>query len=190
LIVILATAVLSPWVIRNYLRFGEFIPLTTGGGITLYESNNPLADGGPGQEKIKWTEEMKKMNEVELDKYFRREAIGFIINHPRRFLSLAVIKFRRSWSLVPNDEKYVGLFYKIISLLSYGPVLLLAIWGMIDSRRRWRGSVILYLPLLFFLIVHLVILGSIRYRLPITPYLILFAGYGIVTLARKLKGIS
>jgi len=91
---------------------------------------------------------------------------------------------------IPNAKAYNSVRYKLISLFSYGPVLLLAIWGMIDSRRRWRRSVMLYLPLLFFLIVHLVILGSIRYRLPITPYLILFAGYGITALAHRLKGIS
>ena len=190
LIMILAGAVLSPWIIRNYQQFGKFIPLTTGGGITLYESNNPWATGGPGYENIVWTEEMRRMDEVKLDRHFRREAVKFIVNNPRRTIQLAGIKFKRFWNVVPNVEEYRDLKHNLISLLSYGPVLLLAIWGMIEGRRRGRELAILYLPIVFFSLVHLVILGSIRYRVPITPYLILFAGYGITVLTHKLKGIS
>lgn len=190
LLFIMIAMVLSPWIGRNYLRFGAFIPLTTGGGMTLYESNNPRATGGPACENIVWTPEMKGMNEIELDGYFKEEAIKFISNHPKRFLNLAVIKFLRFWSLIPNAREYTSLFYRAISLLSYGPVLLLAIFGLIRSRKMWLKLIPLYLPIIFFSLVHLVILGSIRYRLPLDPYLILFASYGIIVLVKRLKGIN
>ena len=35
--------VMVPWTVRNAKCFGEFIPLTTNGGINLYIGNNALA---------------------------------------------------------------------------------------------------------------------------------------------------
>ena len=188
LIIMLAGIVLSPWIIRNYRRFDRLIILSTGGGLTLYESNNPRATGGPGVENIIWTDEMREMNEIELDSYFKKEAINFILNHPKRFLKLAFIKFRRFWSLTPNAREYSSFFYKAISLASYGPILFLSIFGLIESRRVWRELILLYLPIISSLLLHLIILGSVRYRVPITPYLILFASYAIVVLIHRFRG--
>ncbi len=187
LIFLIAGFVMAPWAWDNYKRSGKFIFLTTGGGLTLYESNNPRADGGPGVEKIVWTEEMKSMNEIELDRYFKRETIHFIKNNPRRFLELAVIKFRRFWSFTPNAGGYQSWKYKLASIMSYGPVVLLAIWQIVATRKRWRKLVFLYLPVIFFTLLHTVILGSIRYRIPIMPYVIIFAASGVPRLLSPRK---
>ncbi len=179
LICLIAGFVISPWAYDNYKRTGKFIFLTTGGGYTLYESNNPRATGGPAGERIVWSEEMKKMDKVELDKHFKREAVLFIKNNPRRFLELAVIKIRRFWSFTPNAGGYQNRKYKTISTLSYGPIVLLALWQVAATRKRWRELAFLYLPILFFTLLHTVILGSLRYRIPVMPYVIIFAANGI-----------
>ncbi len=127
LVLIITGIIIIPWTLSNHRRTGEFIFLTTGGGLTLYESNNPLADGGPGQEKIIWTEEMRNMNEIELDKHFKQQAVLFIKNNPRRFIKLAIIKLRRFWSPVPNASSYRSMKYKLISIFSFCPVILLAL---------------------------------------------------------------
>jgi 4-amino-4-deoxy-L-arabinose transferase-like glycosyltransferase len=182
LIFLIAGFVAAPWGWDNYKRSGKFIFLTTGGGFTLYESNNPQADGGPGGEKIVWTEEMKSMNEIELDRYFKQEAVLFIKNNPRRFAELAVIKFRRFWSFTPNAGGYQSWKYKLISIIFDGPIVLLAVWQIIAARRRWKELVFLYLPVVFFTLLHVVILGSLRYRMPIMPYVIIFAANGVFRL--------
>lgn len=179
LVLLIASSVIAPWIWDNYKRCGEFIVLTTGGGLTLYESNNPRADGGPGVEKIIWTEEMKRMNEIELDKHFKRETALFIKNNPRRFLELAVIKLSRFWSFTPNASDYQNWKYKLISIISYGPVVLLAAWQIVAARKRWKQLAFLYLPIVFFTLAHTVILGSLRYRIPVMPYVIIFAAHGL-----------
>lgn len=178
LVFLMAGFVIFPWTWDNYRRCGKFIFLTTTGGYTLYESNNPRATGGPAGENIIWTEEMKRMDEIELDRHFKQEAVNFIKNNPRRFLELGVIKLRRFWSFTPNASDYRGWKYKAISIVSYGPVVLLAIWQIIATRRRWRELVFLCLPIVFFTLLHTVMLGSIRYRIPIMPYVIIFAANG------------
>jgi 4-amino-4-deoxy-L-arabinose transferase-like glycosyltransferase len=42
-IVVTACVVLSPWTLRNYLVFGKFIPIRTGSGVSLHQSNPSLA---------------------------------------------------------------------------------------------------------------------------------------------------
>jgi 4-amino-4-deoxy-L-arabinose transferase-like glycosyltransferase len=39
-------AAISPWTIRNYTVFGEFVPITSTSGFALYIGNNDLAWGG------------------------------------------------------------------------------------------------------------------------------------------------
>jgi len=167
--------VIAPWALDNYRRTGKVIFLATGGGLTLYESNNPHATGGPGVERIVWTEEMKEMDAFELDRHFKKEALRFIKDNPHRFVELAVIKVRRFWSFTPNAGGYQSWKYKVISIVSYGPILILAMWQIVVTRRRWKELIFLYLPVIFFTLLHTVILGSLRYRLPIMPYVIMFA---------------
>jgi hypothetical protein len=42
-IVVTFAAILSPWTLRNYLVFGEFIPIRTGFGLAMHQSNPSLA---------------------------------------------------------------------------------------------------------------------------------------------------
>ena len=181
-VLIITGIILMPWAWSNYKRTGKIIFLTTSGGLTLYESNNPLADGGPGVEKIAWTEEMGNMNEIELDKHFKQQAVLFIKNNPRRFLKLAMIKLKRFWSPVPNAGNYRSMKYKLISIFSFCPVILLAVWGMITGRKQWKDMLFLYLPVVFFGLLHMVILGSVRYRIPVMPFMIVLAAGGISNL--------
>lgn len=173
-ICLLSLAIQTPWVLHNYSLCGKFILTTTGGGITLYESNNPKADGGPGYEKIVWTEEMKKMNEVEIDRYFKHEALEFIRKNPGRFLELAGKKFLRFWSVVPNAKDFQRPIYFWTSLIFYTPVFILGCVGIIQGIKRWRELALLYCVIIFFTLTHMVFLGSVRYRMPVMPFMLLF----------------
>lgn len=42
-IAVTASVVLLPWTLRNYLVFGQFIPIRTGSGVSLHQSNPTLA---------------------------------------------------------------------------------------------------------------------------------------------------
>ncbi len=42
-IVVTAGVVLLPWTLRNYMVFGQFIPIRTGSGVSLHQSNPTLA---------------------------------------------------------------------------------------------------------------------------------------------------
>jgi hypothetical protein len=42
---------LTPWLVRNYLVFGDLVPVTNSAYVHLWVGNNRLADGGPQDEK-------------------------------------------------------------------------------------------------------------------------------------------
>lgn len=184
LIILLVPLAASPWAAYNYIEHGT-PKLFPSSSVTLYESLHPGATGGPGKEFIQWTDEMKRMDEAEIERYFRREALKFIAENPGRTLQLAFIKQARFWSPVPNFPKYRNIKYGAIGLVSYMPVLFLALWLVVSEKKRWKSFSHLCLPVIYFALLHTVILGSIRYRLPVDPFIIILASGKIEALSRQ-----
>ena len=52
----------------------------------------------------------------------------YIFDNPDKFIELAFKKFVRFWRLWPYSQEYNSFKYIIISLLSYGPFLILFIF--------------------------------------------------------------
>jgi 4-amino-4-deoxy-L-arabinose transferase-like glycosyltransferase len=177
--------VLSPWVIRNYRLTGHLVLTTLQAGHDLYEANSPEATGGPASHLIDWDKatEGRKLTEYERDRFLRGKALAYIRDHPGRFLRLAVVKFARFWSPIPNYEKYRTSLYNTLSLLSFGPVLGLAVAGAVQFRRRWPELLLLLSPVCYYSLLHTVFVGSTRYRTPVEPFLIVLAAYALRTLA-------
>lgn len=147
--------VLYPWILRNITVWGT-VTLGPQGG-TLWESLNPEADGGPGASVP-----------VDVDGYWAHQAWVWAYWHPLSVVTLAVEKQRRFWSPIPNYKKFQR-FPWILAGLYELPLIVLAGFGAARFRGRLLAVVTMY-PC-----VHLIILGSLRYRMPIEPLLCLFA---------------
>ena len=63
----------------------------------------------------------------------------------------------------------------LISFLSFTPILALAIVSAIRNRRRFAALAPVYLLIAYFTVLHVVVIASLRYRLPLEPFLILLA---------------
>jgi len=175
---------LAPWGIRNYRRFGALVLTTLQTGESLYEGCSPYATGGPAWHLVDWEGEGggTHRSEYENDRFWRRKALDWIRRNPGRFLYLALVKEARFWNPVPNNRAFRTPFYVTVSLVSYGPVLVLAILGGARSRRRWRRGLVLLSPVVYYALVHAVFVSSIRYRTPVMPFLMCFSGFALATL--------
>jgi hypothetical protein len=128
-------------------------------------------------------DELRGLPELELRQ--RANALGwqFLREHPGLIPYLAVQKMARFWSLYPNRS---GL-EKLLSLLSYGvlfPFMLLgAVWAFLKNR---SAALLLLGVISPFVAASLVYYGSTRMRLPVEPYLILFASYALAHLVQIL----
>jgi len=180
LLLVCAMAVVSPWTIRNFIVLGTFVPTTTQGGESLWESNNPKADGGPMMDQGIFPEDLDKLPEVERDRALGRAAREFILANPGKFLELCARRFARFWNVRPNFEGYQTPLYNAISLLGTVPLYILAIVGLVMAcRTDWRPALLCLVPVLYTCGLHLVFVASVRYRTPIVPYLLCLAAAGL-----------
>lgn len=168
--------VLTPWAIRNHAKLGQWVWLTTNGGITLYDGVNPNATGASDQSFVGRMPELKSMGEVERDRYLRELGNQQITRRPGRFIQLAAIKIARTWSPVPLSEQFSSnRLYMAAGLLYSVPLFVLALWGLVRSSLAGRGRLLLVAPAVVLTIVHAATVGSMRYRVPAEPMLAVLA---------------
>jgi 4-amino-4-deoxy-L-arabinose transferase-like glycosyltransferase len=178
--IVVMALVMLPWIVRNYGIFGRFIPATLQVGESLYEANSPYADGGPAMDRIDWVKERggRPMGEYENNQFFKNAALQYIREHPGRFCALAAEKFARFWNPLPNYGPYRRPLGMAVSMGAFAPIILLACVGIL--RRKWEAASLLLLlsPVAYFTLLHMVFAGSVRYRTPVMPLVILLAASG------------
>jgi hypothetical protein len=100
---------------------------------------------------------------------------------------LALIKFRKMWSPWPTAEELGGVGIRIAESLVYVIILLLAVMGLGTSRGKRAGIAIYVYPTLYFAALHLVFVGSVRYRQPAVLALCVVAGIGLAWMLRQIR---
>ncbi|MBG0776936.1 MAG: glycosyltransferase family 39 protein [Desulfovibrionaceae bacterium] len=190
LLAALAFAVLvAPWAVRNWNVYHRFMITTTGSGQVLWEGNNPWnEDGGVARPEWGYLEGLPDgpdpvQRELERDDWKKQKAEAFIKENPGRFARLAVNKFLRFWALWPSAESITSWKVRTVSVLSFGPVLLLALASLRVLRDRFRDTSLLWLFMGYYTALHMVTIGSIRYRLPLDGLLIALAAAALARLA-------
>ena len=195
---------LAPWTIRNSLAYDHFVLVNSAGGFAFWSSNNetyyrhgkkavvypcqpPYQDTVFCREKNRVQNELKTEGLGSIERALEKErlywlkGLSFIKDDPARFLELTVYRFAELWSPFPNPvSKGKGRFEKIrnlIALISYTPVLLLAIGGFVKSIGSWRRLMPIYLYCFTFSMIYSIFLPATRYRLPLDFFLIFFAAY-------------
>ncbi|MFN3656964.1 MAG: hypothetical protein ACK4UO_06890 [Pseudolabrys sp.] len=186
----LYAAFLSPWWIRNAAVLGSFVPFTTSSAQNLYLGNNPEnLEGG-----IDWSRDVEPEvaarllampDEVARQRAFGARATAYIKEHPAAFLDVAAKKFVRFWNIIPNAPEFRGI-YAVVSAVSFGPVLLLALIGLVRLARQWRLLVPIVIVIGYFTAVHTVTIASLRYRLPVEPLLIVLAAEPLAAIVARL----
>jgi len=183
-------AVLAPWATRNYLVLHAFVPFTTSASENLYLGNNEKNTTAG----ISWMEDVDEAvvarlrsipDEVERQRAFGALAIKYIADNPVVFLQRAGQKFVRFWNIVPNAPEYRGSLYRIVSAVSFGGVLTLSIISLLIWRRQLADFAPLLLLVAYFSAIHMITIASLRYRLPLEPFLILIAAGAVSAMLPK-----
>ena len=188
-VLLVAAMVQAPWVVRNRRVFGRFVPTTLMVGESLLEANGPGADGGPRIDRMREVRdpEINRLSEYERNQRLRDLAVRWIREHPGAFVLLAFEKQRRFWNVVPNATGYRTPLICTASVLAYGPVMALALVGLVAARAEWRRRVLLVVPVLYYSGLHTVFVGSTRYRTPVMPFLMAFSAWGSWVLWRRVR---
>lgn len=171
--VLLTFLVLLPWAWRNQQVLGEWVWTTSNGGITAYDGLNPDASGASDQSFVASMPELRRMSELGRSEYLSEQAKQFARQQPRRVVELALIKAARMWSPVPLSQEYGGWKYRTVGLLYTVPLYLAVVVGVARGGKRGglprAAQVFLLIPAIYFTAVHMLSVGSLRYRIPAEP---------------------
>ena len=207
LIILLAIAIpVGAWSLRNYAAYDQFILVNAAGGTNFWAANNEtyyrfgkkgvIPPCGTGYEDTKYCRELRAMwkqqegqNRTPMQQILEAEAaswskgLDFIRSSPERFAELTVRKFFAFWSPIPDavhaDAEHGARARDLISVASYIPILLLALWGVYLSIGAWRRLMPIYTYFLSATAPYCLFLPTMRYRLPLDFFLILLAAVAL-----------
>lgn len=158
---------LAPWTIRNYrVTGGHIVQTTLWMGPSLYDGLHPGATGESDMAFFDREALTRTMSEYEVDRHYRRVAWDFVKENPGRALELTFIKLGRYWKPWPNAEQFGGTIPALAVGGFFVPLVLLAICGFWFYRDRFWACALTAGPIVYFALVHMVFIGSLRYRLP------------------------
>jgi hypothetical protein len=186
------SALLLPWLVRNYLLYHRVF-INSNSGITIWWANHPSAVVGgwygfswPAPAPLTRIQQMG-FNEVEVSDQLTAEAIGFIRANPGRFVRLAIGRIgymllgtKVMLTNVPYDRLYYWPGFELELIKWNWPLLVLAVFGLCTTV--WRREPLWWvLAAVIFgsFAVHLVYTSVPRMRVPLLPALFLYAVRGL-----------
>ncbi|MDP1797599.1 MAG: hypothetical protein Q8K78_08965, partial [Planctomycetaceae bacterium] len=178
-VMVLGLAVgMAPWIARNTWVTGHVVITTLWDGPSLYDGLHPGATGQSDMTFFEQDQLLDHMSEYEMNKEYRRRAWAFVAANPGRTLELAVSKGMRFWNVFPNADQFADARLRWALCLSTLPLFFFSIIGVWVKRRDVIALALTAGPIVFFGAVHLLFIGSIRYRLPAEYPLWILAAIG------------
>lgn len=172
--------IISPWIIRNYLVYRQFIPFTVSSG-------NPFLRGTYLDDKISgkfpWIKGERILSDkaqMELGK--KRFIEGFRLDFKRYLSWYTVGKFKKLWA---EPYYYVPLTSLPASLVgkTHRMFMWIGLAGIILGSWRKNDLIILFLSVsTYFTIVHQLFLAAPRYSYPVVQLVLIAAGYASLEL--------
>jgi len=188
LLMLAIAVVISPWMIRNLLVFGEPVWMTTHGGYTLALANNPVyyrdvLNGPPGKvwsgrDQWLWWESVnrqtKGMSEPQADRFLREQVWSLARERPLDFCKAMLSRLGHLWGVLPSASVYSSSA-RLAVLAWTLPFWLMCAFGLFQ-RGLWQWPRIAApLAAAGLTIVHLFFWTDLRMRAPIVPALALIA---------------
>ncbi len=202
---ILLTGVLCPIglaAIHNYIAEKDIVFVTAHGGITFYTGNNPNAkpyfspikeiDGTDIQSFIEGSRgvaerDLKRhLRPSEVSSYWMKKAVDFIVHNPPEYTKLMFQKFL----FLYNSSEIQDISIDYVKMKKYTPILGItflnffiiipfAILGIGLHLKLDKKTYLLYSYIISYSLAVILFMVNSRYRLPLLPVFIIFAGYGV-----------
>ncbi len=189
--------VVSPWTWRNYQLYGEFVLVSTNGGVTLWMGNSSGSQGDfRGLPEL-----VKGMNDYQTNKVLGALARQYILDDPLGFVGRTALKLVRLY----NNESIGALWnmngithtfgadavdwVKRFTQVTWAAIFGLAATGAVVLARRWGVWRALVSPLsllmMYFSVVHAVVITGGRYHLVAATQIAALGGVAIASLLQR-----
>jgi len=212
LTIVVMSAMIAPWTVRNYRTFDRFVPLNTNSGYAFFWGNHPIHGKDfkailPSQGPSYWDlipPRLRKLDEAALDQALMREGLRFVIEDPLRYVLLSLSRVKEYFKFWPSSRS--SSISNLARVMSFGvclPFMILGLWlsvtytgcskapaslgAKVELQSFDPQRVLLYLFIASYSLIHLLSWALIRYRLPVDSVLILFAALGLLEFLRRLS---
>jgi hypothetical protein len=187
----------SPWLWRNYELTGS-PTLSTEAGLELWTGNNGfLFRHYPKQSSdISQAEGMAALsdqdklelsqidgNEALQNHWFLQKAMVYIRAHPWLTFTNGLRKIEAGFSWLPSPRH--GLAENLVYALSYGPVMLLGLWGMWLHRFHWRDDLLIYALFGVFTLITAAFWAHTSHRVYLDVYWIVFGAGALASVTTQ-----
>ena len=176
-----------PWWFRNYIVSEHFVATTLQMGASLYDGISPEATGASDMRFVDKFKAAETANpsinpddetfEYRLDRRMKAASIEYALDNPARVIELVGIKFGRMWNIWPNEASFSSFPIKFAVIITYVPILIGAICGGIMTFKRGFLCWILWIPAIYLTLLHVIFVGSLRYRTPVLLTFAILAAY-------------
>ncbi len=203
-VMVIAILVILPWSYRNYQVFGEWIFVSTNGGLTLLTGNNPSARGDyTADDSLVVSIQRSVGTQLAVDKQARRLAVEWIRQNPGRFIALMPLKLFRLWAPDGESEwffqkgykrydtyaswfravRYLNQAYYVCLLVGFAWAGILLFPGKAKvSQLRIDWWVLPYAVALYPTAIALIFSGQSRFHYPVMPFIAMCCGWLLVAL--------
>lgn len=186
-----------PWLVRNYIVFGQPVFLRSNFGIVLFLGNNPESVDSQAwwlnpTDNMKEMERFHSLGEIAYSAEKQRLAFEFMREHPRKFVALCLNRFVFFW-LGTSDtllDVWMGApFLASLRVTAYALLALLAFVGLVLAGRAHSPYAAAFaIVLVIYPLVYYVTYPTIRFRHPIDPLLVVLSVWTIARAASALTG--
>jgi 4-amino-4-deoxy-L-arabinose transferase-like glycosyltransferase len=192
-----------PATVFNYARFGRFVLVNTNAGFAFFWGNHPIY-GTHFQPILKSDSyqnlipvELRGLDEAALDQALLRRGLQFVVDDPKRYILLSLSRIPPYFDFWPSSDS--GMISNISKITSFGLFLPFMLAGIVISFLRQPSpftirppsrSLLLYLFMFVYTMIHVLTWTLVRYRLPVDAILIIFASLALVEIARRIPSLK
>lgn len=182
--------IMLPWWYRNFLEYGEFVPLAASSGNPMlqgtYVNYEPTPDNivyyKLGKNAYETNKEEVAVAKMRMISEFKKDFPGYL-----KWYTIGKTKI--FWDSIFYWKEYFGINQYVV--LSYHYVLLLGFAGIVSLISRGLTKFLLPISIIFYFnAVHCVYMAFDRYAFPIMPLMAIFSACFIVRIFNILKSAS
>lgn len=200
ILIFISFIIILPWIIRNYVHFNRVIPIAAkglsgfwSGRYTVYNYDEGLH--GDFRRRSDFEKMTKKLTDgldpVEKDRYLFILGLKDIMQDPWSFIKAFWYKTYILWRdpIGMNILKKYSLFGSYMLVIMYRITLFLCMFGIIRSTFKNKLTFIPISFIVYFTLIHGLIVSIPRYHFPLLPLVIVFSVYGFLDAFEYLRKI-
>jgi hypothetical protein len=187
--VVVAAVVVTPWTMRNAAEMHAFIPVGLQTGLQVAGTYNDLSRNDPEYTAL-WIPvsvvprdaelfTQRGLTEVDIDRTLTRNGLGFIRQHPTYVGVVVFHNTLRMLHIADDKNEHYGILQMnftpamgVAARMGFYAAALLAIAGIFTRAVRHTPAWFWLTPMVFFILAA-ALAGTLRYRFPIDPFLLL-----------------